>query len=87
MSATITTVEISADQQRRIDQARARLQAASLRVVACSQDQLAAGYMRQAGNPIYAGQSEHCAGMAVQAESYAARTRAEADLVEAEAGL
>jgi len=73
--------------QERIDRAKARLRAAELRVHACQQDKLAAGYARQGTHPIYDGQAEVCAGKAAEAGSYADRTRAQADLIEAEAGL
>jgi len=69
------------------DEELARLAAAQLRVLACSQDQLAAGYSRQMDAPIYAGQEMVCSGKAENAAAYAARTRAQADLIEAEAGL
>ena len=84
---TTETTGRTAEQEERIRKAKARLAAAQLRVRACSQDQLAAGYARQGTHPIYAGQSEVCAGKAAEAGSYADRTRAQADLIEAEAGI
>jgi ribosome recycling factor len=71
----------------RVRKARARLEAARLRVRACSQDQNATAHMRQASHPIYDGQREICAGKAALIGSLADQTRAQADLIEAEAGL
>ena len=70
-----------------VEQARARVKAAELRVRAASMDQCTAGYSRQASNPIYDGQSEICMGKAAEQQAFADRVRAQADLIEAEAGL
>jgi uncharacterized protein YbjT (DUF2867 family) len=75
------------EREARVARAKARLTAAELRVKAVGQDNLAAGYARQAGKPIYDGQDVVCAGKAAEAAAFAARTRAEADLLEAEAGI
>ena len=64
---------------------RARLQAAELRVRAAHQQDGAAAHFRQATHPIYEGQEEICAGKGNVIAGLAAQTRAQADLIEAEA--
>ncbi len=71
----------------RIAQAKAKIAAAQKRILACSQRDYAAAARRQATHPAYPGQEEICMGKAEQLEAFAARTMAEADLIEAEAGL
>ncbi len=63
----------------------ARLKAAELRTRATHQHANAAAHTRQAAKPIYDGQTEVCMGKAATIESLAAKTRAEADLIDAEA--
>lgn len=84
---TTESPTMSPEQADRIRKAKARLEAARLRVRACGQDQYAAAYTRQIDHPAYEGQGEICAGKAVEASAYAAETRAKADLLEAEAGI
>ena len=84
---TTETTGRTPDQEQRIARARARLRAAELRVHACQNDAQVAGYNRQALTPLYAGQEAVCAGKAAEGAAYAAQTRAQADLVEAEAGI
>ena len=64
---------------------QARFKSAELRTRAAHQDQNAAAHTRQAAKPIYDGQSGICMGKAAIIESLAAKTRAEADLMDAEA--
>ena len=64
---------------------KARLKAAELRKDAAHQDEFAAGYFRQAKKPIYPGQEEVCEGKGNSVLSLAAKNRAQADLIEAEA--
>ena len=68
-------------------QAQAKVKAANLRVLAAGQRVYAAAHRRQATHPIYTGQSEICMGKADQIDVYAARSEAQAELIEAEAGL
>ena len=74
-------------QEQRVAKAKARLAAARLRINACQSDQQAAGYARQAAHPIYSGQSAICTGKGAHVAAIAAQERAEADLIEAEAGI
>jgi len=71
----------------RIKKAEAKVAAAQKRILACSQRDMAAASMRQASHPAYIGQDIICAGKADRANAYAMRTEAEADLIEAQAGL
>ncbi len=71
----------------RIALAKARVAAAQKRILACSQRDNAAAARRQAEHPAYPGQEMICIGKAEQIEAFAARTMAEADLIEAEAGI
>jgi len=64
---------------------KARLKAAELRMRATHQSQLARGYANQAASPAYDGQADVCAEQAAVASSLAEKTRAEADLIEAQA--
>jgi hypothetical protein len=48
---------------------------------------MSAAYFRQAEHPIYAGQEIICANKGAVVEALAAKTEAEADLMEAQAGL
>lgn len=85
---TTETTGRTAEQEERIRKAKARLAAAELRIRACQQDDQAAGYSRQMQSPAYPpDQAMVCAGKAAEAQAFAARTRAQADLIEAEAGL
>jgi hypothetical protein len=63
--------------------AQAKLAAANKRVLAAHQRENASAYMRQASNPAYEGQEMICTGKANTALAHAARTEAEADLIEA----
>ena len=65
------------------EQAQKKLEAASLRVLAASQRQSAAAHRRQAGRPIYPGQDIICLGKADQIDAFAARSEAQADLLDA----
>lgn len=87
MSTVETTPVTGTVDAGRVARARAKLAAARLRVKACQQDQYAAGYTRQAEHPIYPGQEAVCGQKAAEGQAFAAQTRAEADLIEAEAGL
>ena len=78
---------LTTEQMQRIARAKSRLQAAKLRISACQSDQQAAGYARQATHPIYDGQSEICAGKGAHVAAIGNQLRAQADLIEAEAGL
>jgi hypothetical protein len=71
--------------EQRIAAAKAKLAAANKRVLAASQREMARGYLRQASNPAYDGQADICIGKADQVEAMAARSEAEADVIEAEA--
>lgn len=75
------------DQQKKIEAAKARLAAAEKRVFAAHQREGAAAYYRQASQPAYPGQETTCANKGAIVEALAAKTEAEADLIEAEAGL
>ena len=79
----MTTETTKTPQEIRIAQAKARLEAAKLRILACSQDQYSAGATRT-GNDT--GRAE-CHEKAAQYAAHAAETRAQADLIEAEAGI
>lgn len=74
-------------QQNKILQAEAKIKAAQKRILACSQRDMAAASRRQADHPAYPGQEMICSGKADMADSFAARTEAEADLILAKAGL
>jgi hypothetical protein len=84
---TTESTAMSPEQAERIRKAKVRLEAARLRIKACQQDRFAAGYARQGERPIYDGQDAVCASKAAEAAAYAAKTRAQADLIEAEAGI
>uniref|UniRef100_A0A6H1ZG25 Uncharacterized protein n=1 Tax=viral metagenome TaxID=1070528 RepID=A0A6H1ZG25_9ZZZZ len=64
--------------------AQKRLEAANLRVLAASQRSNAAAHRRQAEHPIYPGQDMVCLGKADQIDAFAARSEAQADLIESE---
>lgn len=66
----------------KLAQAKKRLEASKLRVLAAHQMDNAIAYERQSYNPAYEGQSEICAGKAEIMRAYAKRTLAQADLVE-----
>ena len=70
--------------QKRIDAAKARLKAANLRVLAAHQQVNADAHFRQAAHPIYPGQAGICTGKGNVIAAHAARTLAEADLIEAQ---
>lgn len=72
---------------KRIEQAKAKVAAAEKRVFAAHQREGAAAYFGQALHPIYAGQEIICANKGAVVEALAAKTEAEADLIEAQAGL
>ena len=71
----------------KIAQAQARLKAANLRILAAGQRANADAHRRQSNHPIYAGQSEICMSKADQIDAFASRSEAQAELIEAEAGL
>lgn len=71
----------------KIEQAKAKLAAAEKRVFAAHQRDSASAYYRQASHPIYAGQDIICSNKGAIVEALAAKTEAEADLIEAQAGL
>lgn len=71
----------------KIEQAHARLNAANLRVLAASQRANAEAHRRQATHPIYPGQETVCLGKADMIDGFAARSEAQADLIEAEASI
>jgi len=81
-----TQVTRTPEQEQRIARASAKLKAAELRLQACQNDQRAEGYNRQAMHPAYDGQSEICCGKADNEVAYGNKLRAQADLIEAEAG-
>ena len=62
-----------------------KLKAANLRILAASQAQNAAAHRRQATHPIYPGQASICEGKAMQIDAFAARSLAEAELLETQA--
>jgi len=70
----------------KLTQAEARLKAAELRVLAASQRANAAAHVRQASHPIYPGQDVICLEKAAQIKALAARSEAQANLIEAQAG-
>ncbi len=67
-----------------IEKAEAKVKAANLRILAAGQRANAAAHMRQAGHPIYPGQDMVCISKAAQIEAFAARSEAQADLIEAQ---
>lgn len=71
----------------KIEQAKAKVKAAEKRVFAAHQRDSAAAYFRQANHPICDGQSLICINKGNIVEALAAQTEAEADLIEAQAGL
>ena len=71
----------------RVKKAEAKIKAAKKRILACNQRDMAAAYNRQASRPIYDGQGLVCAGKAAMAMAHASKIEAEADLIEARAGL
>ena len=81
----INKLEEIMDRQEAIKKAELRLAAASKRVHAAHQMANAAAHDRQATNPIYEGQSMICMVKADTIRAYAARTLAEADLLDAQA--
>ena len=68
-------------------QAQAKVKAANLRILAAGQRARGDAHRRQANHPMYSGQSEICMSKADQIDAFAARSEAQADLIEAEAGL
>jgi len=72
---------------KRIERAKVKVAAAEKRVFAAQQREMSAAYFRQAEHPIYAGQEIICANKGAVVEALAAKTEAEADLMEAQAGL
>ena len=69
----------------KIEEAQAAIKAANLRILAAGQRALAEAHRRQASHPAYPGQDMICVGKADQIDAFAARSEAQADLVEAEA--
>jgi len=64
--------------------AEKKLQAANLRFLAANQRSMAAGYRRQAAHPAYPGQEMICLDKADAVDAVAARSEAEADLIDAD---
>ena len=64
--------------------AEKKLKAAKLRILAAGQRARAAGYRRQAAHPAYPGQEIICLDKADQIAALAARSEAEADLLESD---
>ena len=62
--------------------AEKKLKAAKLRILAAGQRAMAAGYRRQAMHPAYPGQDTICLDKADQVAALAARSEAEANLIE-----
>jgi len=62
--------------------AEKKLKAAKLRILATGQKARAAGYRRQAAHPAYPGQEIICLNKADEMDAVAARSEAEADLLE-----
>ena len=63
--------------------AEQKLKAAKLRILAAGQRARAAGYRRQAAHPAYPGQEMICLNKADEMDAFAARSEAEADLLDA----
>jgi len=63
--------------------AEKKLKAAKLRILAAGQRARAAGYRRQAAHPAYPGQEMICLNKADEIAALAARSEAEADLLDA----
>jgi len=63
--------------------AEKKLKAAKLRILAAGQRARAAGYRRQAAHPAYPGQEIICLNKADEMDAVAARSEAEADLIDA----
>jgi len=63
--------------------AEKKLQAANLRFLAANQRSMAAGYRRQAMHPAYPGQDTICLDKADEIAALAARSEAEAEILEA----
>ena len=64
--------------------AEKKLKAANFRILAAGQRARAAGYRRQAAHPVYPGQDTICLDKADEIAALAARSEAEADLLEAD---
>jgi len=64
--------------------AEKKLKAAKLRILATGQKARAAGYRRQAEHPAYPGQEMICLSKADEMDAFAARSEAEADLLQAD---
>ena len=63
--------------------AEKKLKAAKLRILAAGQRARAAGYRRQAEHPAYPGQDLVCLNKADEMDAFAARSEAEAEILEA----
>ena len=63
--------------------AEKKLKAAKLRILAAGQRARAAGYRRQAEHPAYPGQDTICLNKADEMDAFAARSEAEAEILEA----
>lgn len=70
-----------------IKKAEAKVVVARMRVLACSQRDMAAAASRQSLTPIYPGQESVCLRKAAMVAAIASKTDAAADLIEARAGL
>ena len=84
MTTETTNNNMSPEQQERIRKAKARMEAARLRVLAVQQDDVG-GYERTAAQ--HPERADVCLHKAEMGRSFAAETRAKADLIEAEAGI
>lgn len=71
----------------RVKKAEAKIKAAQKRILACSQRDMAFASRRQALHPAYEGQEFICIDKVDMADSFAHRTEAEAELIEAQAGI
>ena len=65
------------------EKAELRLKAANLRILAASQTANASAHRRQAEHPAYSGQEDICYRKADTIDAFAARSIAEAELLEA----
>ena len=69
--------------RKKMIKAEKKLRAAKLRILAAGQRARAAGYRRQAAHPVYPGQDLICLDKADEIAAVAARSEAEAEILEA----
>jgi hypothetical protein len=67
-----------------IEAAQRKIEAANFRILAAGQRQNAEAHRRQATHPIYPGQEMICAGKADMIDGFAARSEAQAELLDAQ---